>query len=96
MCSANRIDRTVDAMITRIEGKVDTALSRITSVQGKVGATSDIDCVASIEDKINSMMNMVQDQQQDTLHNWTAHCEGHLKLDKLNVRAAACCLSAQC
>jgi hypothetical protein len=91
MCSANRIDRTVEAMITRVQGKVDTALNRIATVEGKVGAT--IDCVVSIEDKINTMMNTLQAQQQDMSHNWTVHREGHLKLDNLKVRAAACCLS---
>jgi DNA-binding FrmR family transcriptional regulator len=89
MRSGNRTEGTVDAMIARIEGKVDATLNRIASVEGKVGAV--IDRVAAIESKLDAMVKMVQNQQHDTAQDETVHREDQFKLAKLKVRAPALC-----
>jgi hypothetical protein len=89
MRSGNRTEGTVNAMIARIEGKVDATLNLITSVEGKVGAA--IDRVAAIESKLDAMVQTVQDQRHYTAQDETVHRDGQFKLAKLKVRAPAHC-----
>jgi hypothetical protein len=89
MRSGNRTAGTVDAMIARIEGKVDAALNLITSVEGKVGAA--IDRVAAIESKLDAIVQAVQDQRHNTTQDDTVHRDGQFMLAKLKVRAPVHC-----